>query len=306
MLGDNSVRLESKALKCVKDALKLRTCKLNVDLSIYNDSIQNLVQLNHHQPLSEAKAARSALQLVTSQFNKELIQTNFERRYLNYGSSNYSATYDNMFFASVYFEAATYYGERLVVIKESLKQPRGLDLNYYNWINFGRWLEPGMQTSTHIRDTGEILIPVYIPAKQIVGYELRTKRNVLADELKGFNNIDWAFYRIPIHESKNCVAVIDGFRNKNIRAEALSVSDNRIFYAESQAKLEPVPHIAKASTEKARVAALLCQNISSTTEPKAAVDVFMNHNTSCRSLPIEWITLFTALKIDVSRPATCL
>lgn len=104
--------------------------------------------------------------------------------------------------ASTYDQVASLYGGKTMVLAD--KRDRGFDLGFWNKVHNGRWWDSWV-------DSGEINIPGYITADDVLGFQMRDKDRIDKGWGKALPNakIKVAFYRTDV-DGKRLTLVIDG------------------------------------------------------------------------------------------------
>lgn len=169
MLGDQSAGVESKTLTVLKRMLMgIKESKANlwshsslapVKLTDYFRSQIKYI-LSTKGVLSESEAYFQAINILDNKYlaYKEI---KIQLELINSVSSNYIDWNPDGMFSSVFFEIASKFNPYVTLIKE--EKQRSVDLNYWNYMNSGRWGQ-GYQA-----DTGEFFTPIVIKASDIQG-----------------------------------------------------------------------------------------------------------------------------------------
>ena len=212
MFGDKSAYLESFFFTKVKNSLMNKTTSFSYKLTSFIEDQIEIIINNNGAPLDRLSATNEAKKLVDQHFNyrNSRYQNWSENTYINFRHSDYIDWPREAVYSSIVSPAAATYGDRVVVINE--KEPRSIDMNYWNYINHGQWFHA-------TRDAGEFIAPGYIPPTDITGYEIRTRESNMPWQ-KRWWNINYAFY-LEYVNGEPIVLVFDGkskscaLKNKN-------------------------------------------------------------------------------------------
>lgn len=185
-------------------------------------------------------------QSIVDEYFDYLVKKNYViNNYVNYRSQTFKDWPREIVFMSLVSPAAATYGDRLLVINE--KSARSIDMNCWNKKNNGVWYD-------HTRDIGEFAAFGYLPASDIVGYQVREGTE------KFWHNIRYALYRVKF-EGKRAVAIYDGRREDGAYSSCM-VQDSatediyHCNYSPGHIELEPL----KPSREKARLIAYVVKD----------------------------------------------
>ena len=165
-----------------------------------------------------------------------LTDQDFLSKYLDYNSPDLQDFPDDLIFTSFFQSVAAFYSPRIVVFQDS--QERGLDVNYWNFNKHNKWLIDGDVRDYHDSyfwgDSGEFVFAGYIPAKDIVGYQVRDSYNT-ADKSKqrARTPIDFAFHRYEAN-GETFVAAYQGNKKNGSSSDCMalhpSLHDGKLYH----------------------------------------------------------------------------
>lgn len=165
LLDDPTTYVESRFFSAIKLMLMKQaasnTSKISRKLMA---DIQSAIDQNGGRAFDENQAAQVARTLVDKTFDFYEKEGFVEDTYLNYRSGNYVDWPTDAIFTTTVSPAAATYGDRVLVVQEL--SPRSLDLNFWNLKKNGTLYD-------HTRDVGEFISHGYIPARDIIGYQVR-------------------------------------------------------------------------------------------------------------------------------------
>lgn len=170
MLGDKSANVESPMLFTVKQVLMGKGYGLLSELS---DLLEEYRQLDIQSKITQAQQEKQSAFTEEEAFNKavqilsEAYSDEYTRRTVFDYSSSYLKTFPRAFlFSSVHLEVAKIYSNHILLFNDH-PNSRNLDVNYWNYINNGKWVH----TNLSFPDRGEFVSAFYISHKDIVGYQ---------------------------------------------------------------------------------------------------------------------------------------
>lgn len=200
MLGDERYNLESAMFRSVRETLMGRNPVLFSRIAGLKEEFQslNLQRMCEARRgeggLSSEDAIRNAKEIMEQVYNINFART----RAIDYNSGTRDDNPKAFVYSTLHFEVARVYSPNLVLFKE--KVVRSLDMNYWNKVNNGKWVH----TNRTYPDRGEFLTAFYVPANDIIGFQLGRKNF----------NADWTVWR-PVTADLDIVFmkyVLDGVR----------------------------------------------------------------------------------------------
>jgi len=262
MLGDSDARMESMLVSGVKLLLMGKNVPflahinpLIAERGIMTE-VNTAITANNGNYRSYGHAARKAISIVETNLKSFYSDGDIADLFIDYNSIHYM-NYPNdprsMIFSSIHPEIAGFYSNQMAVIKEITI--RAVDLNLWNYHKNGIWTKAGRAS---FLDKGEFIHPVQIPAKDIIGYEIRPLFTKSFIRYRPLGNIDLGFYKIKSGK-RDLVAIVSGTSEKTSQSHRVIINKGgKLFYGKSNIPDSftggvDQPKLPTATTEKVSV-----------------------------------------------------
>ena len=194
LFGHNEVMIESKYLTATKFSLQNK----HIPFRVYNDTIgyQNAIKSLRWKSYENDESALRASMMELNKLIENRTKTSLIDELVDRYSANYNEYGGLGLYTSVYLPVALNYGPHVAVIKE--KTPRGVDMTWHAYKKSN-----GSMDWPEV-DNGEYMIPLAIPASDIVGYYYQD----YYDNYGGptINTYANAMFRIT-HKNKNYIVI---------------------------------------------------------------------------------------------------
>lgn len=301
MLGDKSASVESKLYFTIKQELKgedrtllsrrevlERYLTLNIS-SYITDAKKLLIKRNPH--LID-QIARNILDEAFTNYYSDASQ--FLNQYIYYNNGKPLVDWPSAFmYSSIYVEVAKIYSPNIVIFEND---GRSLDVNYWNYVNYGFWVK----TNRPWVDKGEFLTPYLIHSQDVLGYQYnRTDYNSNWLEyypLRIGGSIH-SFFKYT-YEGNNYVMAVDGRSAQHIVKQR-----GRFFSASSQFEvMSDLPKLSRVSDDSQLPVIgffLLCSDDQiNDRECEVPENFYSAFDSSSLKVPDEIINELNKIKID--------
>lgn len=242
MLGDQDANVESFFFSTIRSELMQIPFPRAMPLNNYlRQQIQKAIAQNGGA-LSLTKAVQETKRLVDGTYAFYDQNGTAESTYVNYRSGSFVDWPNDVVFSTFLSPLAGTYGDRILVIEE--KQPRSLDLNFWNYTRNGTWYD-------HTRDIGEFIAFGYLPASDLAGYQVRTGSS------KSWHRIQYAAY-IPASKETDVLLVFEGLRDNGRDSSCIDLnSKNKTYYHCEFQPGDIISTIPDLSSEKVKLAGVI-------------------------------------------------
>ncbi len=257
MLGDDTANIESILMTGIK--LKLQ----GLDVPFYSHlqsiftrrslqaAINSEISKNNNKFFDEFTAAQLAVNIIEKSIKDFIWRSEFFTRYINYRSGGLEVFPKEVVFSTVYLEVANIYSKDIVVIDEK-DDNQMLDLNYWNKVNNGSWVD----TYHPWVDKGELITPIFIGAEKVQGfkqYQTQWPSHQVFRALQ--NQLMFAFYK---DDKTGDVLVFDGELKGRLQQAIVMGKNNTYYYANSKFDSHAeVPKQLDLTSEKANLIGII-------------------------------------------------
>ena len=194
MFGDQYSVVESKIVTILKHYLLGQNSPVNDNYGpISLRSVSQSIKKNNHEKLDKNKALRVAVEVLDKELQKRG-DTALRNELVDQRSGYFNEWGGAGLYTAPFYDIAKLYGENVVAFKE--ETPRGVDKTFFEYKKYNNTGWPRV-------DSGEYIIPLYIPAKEIEGIHLSR-----SFRMYGANPYGNAFYKLE-YEGKTYIGWVD-------------------------------------------------------------------------------------------------
>jgi hypothetical protein len=276
MLGDQAAVIPSKFLTAAKFGVFGKSAPFEVpsDTIDYRSIVIKFRGTFSNETVAQEKIIEELNKNIKNRTEQSVINELVDR-----SSGSYNEWGGAGLYTTPYFRIAKNYGNNVAVIKETT--PRGVDMTWYHYERTGNRSWPTV-------DNGEYMIPLLVPAEDVVGHYLLDKYRDYGAEN---NTFEQAFFKVSF-ENKTYIVVPEASGTS-----CLDRGDDEIIY-HCDENYTGDPHLPNLPIRKgqadARAILALCDDNTSCQIPDALFDKYnLNSSDKLSSNSLKTIRPFT-------------